>query len=298
MGYPRRMRLARPLAAALLVTACSSTYDPLQPDGSMRIDSGGGATDTGATEDAATGIDAGADTGGSPVDAGGGGDANDHDASDASDASGSDVGVADAGACVASGTCDPFDPTSCGTMACHPGATGTRCETVSATAVGEGATCASSSECQPGLVCLMFTAAEGFRCHSMCHARSIGECSAGRACTGTLGDPCIDVCRPMPAACDVYAQDCASATDTCTLVRNPETNAPYTGCRPAGTQNLGDPCGGTSGTCGHALICVSTSGMARCRHVCDPAMGAAMCSGTDVCTGLATTWGVHYCEAP
>jgi len=210
----------------------------------------------------------------------------------------SDANAPDAGGCMASGACDPFDPSSCGTMACRPGASGTACMSVSATSVGVGMACPRPADCAPGLVCLAFTSAEGPRCHRMCPSHSVRACDPGSECIGTFGDACIDVCRPVPAPCDIYQQNCASSTDTCTLVRDLETNAPYTGCRPAGTIAEGMPCGGAAGTCGHALICVGTAGVATCRHVCDPSAAPDPCTAPATCGGLAMTWGVHFCQAP
>jgi hypothetical protein len=208
-----------------------------------------------------------------------------------------DANVPDAGPCMASGACDPFDPAACGAMmACRPGAAGTTCAATSATTVGVGMACTHAEDCAPGLVCLTFSPGEGPVCHRMCRAHSVGACDTGYACNGTFGDACINVCRPTPPMCDIYAQDCATPTDTCTLVRNAETGAPYTGCRPAGTQNEGQACGGASGTCNHSLICVSVGGVAGCRHVCDSTVTPDTCTAPATCTGLATTWGVHFCQ--
>jgi hypothetical protein len=273
------------LLVSLAGCTSNSVIDPGHDAGTTLMDTGNG-------EDAfASGDDANVD--GGHADTGGGADTG------APADTGADANLPDAGPCMAAGACDPFTATSCGAgMACRPGATGTSCHATSATTVGVGMPCAHAEDCEAGLVCLTFTAGEGPTCHRMCHARSVGECDTGYACNGTFGDTCINVCRPIPPACDIYAQNCAMATDTCTLVRNPETNAPYTGCRPAGTQNEGQPCGGAAGTCNHALICVSLSGIAGCRHVCDATVTPDTCTAPAACTGLAMTWGVHYCQAP
>lgn len=285
MQYPRAMRFSSLLTVAALaaltsVTGCGSTTNP-------------------PGNDAAPTPDAGFDAFVPPMVDGG------NDAAMAPDThlvdafTTGDADLPDAGPCVASGACDPFDPTSCGTMACRPSATGTMCAAIGATPVGIGHSCLRDSDCEAGLACLNFSVAEGALCHRMCPAHSVGACDTGYVCTGTFGDTCINACRPLPVACDIYAQDCPNATDTCTLVRNAETTVPYTGCRPAGTQDEGMPCGGSAGSCGHALICVATPGApATCRQVCDPTRTPTLCLGTEVCTGLATTWGVHYCLAP
>jgi hypothetical protein len=199
---------------------------------------------------------------------------------------------------MAAGTCDPFDPTSCGAMACRPTATGTMCQAISSTPAGFGDACLHPNDCTQGLVCLSFSTTEGALCHQMCHVHSVGECPTGYVCTGTFGDTCVDVCRPLPPMCDIYAQDCADPMQTCTLVRNPETSMPYTGCRQAGTQGEGMPCGGSSGSCDHSLICIAGSVGATCHRVCDPAASTSPCTGGTTCSGLAMTWGVHYCNAP
>lgn len=279
MRYPLAMHRLIALASLVSILGCSSTVDPGN-DAASPADGGSDAF--------VVGDDTGAD-----------------DAASATDAAVADTGLgdaaagSDAGPCMAAGACDPFDPTSCGTMACRPSATGTVCEAVSSTPASLGMPCLHANDCEPGLVCLTFSTADGPICHQMCPAASIGACSAGYVCTGTFGDGCVNVCRPLPLPCDIYAQDCASTTDTCTLVRNAETGMPYTGCRPAGTQDEGMPCGGSAGACGHALICIGTGvGTAACRQVCDSTVTPDTCIAPAACTGLAPTWGVHYCVAP
>lgn len=281
------------LLLALALAGCSSTTS--DPVDAARVTSDASIDAALAVPD--TGIDAAVDAGTTSDDAATSSDDADTSTSDAGPPSdtGLDANTPDSGPCMASGTCNPFDPTSCGAMACRPGASGTSCSAVSATPVSVGGTCARDMDCAPGLVCLTFPG-EGPICHRMCPIRSVGACDTGYACNGTFGNTCIDVCRPTPAMCDIYTQNCASATDTCTLVRNAETNAPYTGCRPAGPQAEGQPCGGSNGSCGHALICVSTSGVPACRHVCDPSASSSPCTAPATCSGLATTWGVHFCQ--
>ncbi len=297
MRYPRRMRFAVTFVVLALGSAgCTNYSDPIDPghDTGPRTDSGTGGTDAGPANDTGSGDD----TGIGPTDSG---PAEDTGIAPADTGTGVDTGTSvdggpDAGPCTAMGTCNPFDPTSCGAMACRPGAAGFTCSTAAAGTVAVGGACPRPDDCAAGLVCLSFTTAEGPRCHRMCHAHSVGECDTGTACNGTFGDACANVCRPYPPMCDIYAQDCALSTDTCTLTRNPETNAPYTGCRPAGTQNEGQPCGGMSGTCNHALICVSEGMGGVCRHVCDSAVMPDPCASPAHCTGFAMTWGVHYCH--
>lgn len=253
--------------------------------GNTTGDDAGGGTDASsvdASEDAAAADDANADGGMPPADSG-----------EPTDA---DVDAAPPMPCTAAGECDPFDVTSCPGQACRARATGTMCVDLSATTVGERAACARDADCMPGLACLDFADGLGFACYRMCPDGSTGACATGDACTGTFGDVCVRACRPMPPACDIYAQDCADADATCTFVRNPETNDPYTGCRPAGTQLEGETCGGSLGACGHALVCIATMGMNTCHQVCDPDVMPASCPTGQTCTGLARTWMVGYCE--
>lgn len=245
---------------------------------------------------------------------GGGADANASDASNDGgppvDAPGDDTGAptdsgADANAdatvrmpCTATGACDPFDTTSCPGQACRATATGTMCMDLSATPVGERGTCARDADCMPGLACLDFADGLGFICYRMCPEGSTGACATNEACTGTFGDVCIQACRPIPAPCDIYAQDCPDTDDTCTFVRNPETSDPYTGCRPAGTQLEAQPCGGSSGSCGHGLVCINAGGMNTCHQVCDPDVTPAICPAGQECSGFARTWMVGFCQPP
>ncbi len=292
MRYPPRMRcfvLLCVLVSLVLTEGCSSTSEPAN-DASHGADANGADANGGD----ANGGDAAMSTSDASADGAPAGDA--QSAVDASPLT--DANVPDGGPCVPAGTCNPFDPASCGTMACRPSATGTMCQAVSSTPAGFEMPCLHPNDCEPGLFCLTFSVAEGSRCHRMCPTRSVGACDTGYVCTGTFGDVCVNVCRALPPACNIYTQDCANATDTCTLVRNPETSAPYTGCRPAGTQTEGMPCGGTAGSCGHSLICAASAGVASCRHVCDSTATPDTCVAPATCTGLATTWGVHYCQAP
>ena len=181
-------------------------------------------------------------------------------------------GAADSGRvsmpCMAAGECDPFVSTPCAAASsCRPTDMGTRCMATSMT-LGEGALCDRADQCAPGLLCLDF--GDGFQCSRMCPMGSIGFCGATSACTGSIGDACVQVCRPLPPRCDIYAQDCADSADTCTFVRNSETDEPYTGCRPAGTRTRGQTCGGMDGACGHDLVCIRSGETTACHGVCNP----------------------------
>lgn len=221
------------------------------------------------------------------------------------DAEATDGGPMDAGRvsmpCTAEGACDPFTTTGCAAGSlCQPQVDGgTTCITGASTLLAPGATCTFGDECGPGTLCLNF--GDGFKCQLMCPNGSIGFCPGESRCFGTIGDPCVRICRPRAAACDIFLQDCADAADTCTLATDPETGARYTGCRPAGTAGHLAPCGGASGACGHGLICINETvdggTAARCRFVCGSDGGVPACtSAGEACTGFAASWRVPYCR--
>jgi hypothetical protein len=202
--------------------------------------------------------------------------------------------------CTAAGACDPFLETSCGAgMACRPGAMGapTACAMLSSTVRMRGEDCTASSQCVGGTACLDF--GDGLRCQELCPMGSIGDCTTGFVCTGSItgADPCIQVCRPLPERCNIYVQDCADPMDACTFASNAETGERYTGCRPAGTRTDGQPCGGTSGSCARGLVCITESGTSSCHYACDPAVMPTSCPAMQACTGTARSWGVGYCRA-
>ncbi|WP_157069320.1 hypothetical protein [Sandaracinus amylolyticus] len=268
-----------------LAIGCGDDDGVDRRDASSGIDAGSGS-DAGASDDASTTIDAA-----TSADASGG------DASTSADGGTSGDATIDGGLvsmpCTASGACDPFDPTSCGESACRRGASGTECRAITTPVRGAGETCTRNDECAAGTLCLNF--GDGFHCERMCPEGSIGFCGDGHACSGTIGDACIRVCRPIPAPCDIYAQDCADAADTCTLATHPETRAPYTACRTAGTRARGETCGGEAGTCGHDLICIRTGDTTACRQPCDPEAAVDECTTGESCTGMARTWMVGFC---
>lgn len=281
------VRLPVLVFAALILTSCGG--GDAGPPPSPAPDLGGG-TDLGADDlgngDASTPEDAGADGGVTSMDAG------------PVDAGAPDLGPVSM-PCTATGACDPFDLTSCGAgLSCRPNGTGmTECLPIIAAPLEEGTACATARDCQPGLVCLDFGG--GASCHRMCPRGSIGFCGGEDRCFGTLGDACVQVCRSRPEPCDIYAQDCPNPADACTLASDPETRAPYTGCRPNGMVGLGGFCGGMAGTCERGLICIREGSASTCKQVCGPDGGTPVCTAAgEACTGFARTWGVSYCRAP
>ncbi|MDQ3036682.1 MAG: hypothetical protein M3Y87_30095, partial [Myxococcota bacterium] len=199
--------------------------------------------------------------------------------------------------CTATGACDPFDPTSCGAQACRRGSMGAECMAVDAAPRAVGEACEFPEQCVAGTMCLNF--GDGFHCSRMCPDGSVGFCGDGFVCTGTIGDFCVQICRPLPARCDIYAQDCADPDDTCTFATDPERELSYTGCRPAGPRGAGETCGGGSGTCGHDLVCIRIDTATSCRQPCNPDAPVDECPTGQACTGFARTWMVGYCvDAP
>ncbi len=198
--------------------------------------------------------------------------------------------------CTAMGVCDPFDPSACPSgQKCRVTAMGTACaDLTESPPLGAGAECALDTDCAPTLWCVSFGTT--FECTPMCPNGSIGACGPDSACIGTVGmEECVRACRPIPARCDIYAQDCAASGDMCTLATNPESGENYTGCRPNGTLALGEACGGDLGRCARGLICIREGMASTCRAVCGPD-GAPPTCATGACTGLARSWGVPYCR--
>jgi hypothetical protein len=179
-------------------------------------------------------------------------------------------------------------------MACRHGAAGTACAPVASPAAAAGEPCTFGNQCEAGTACLDFGA--GFHCERYCPNGSIGFCGASSVCNGTIGDVCVRLCRPLPTPCDIYAQDCAGAGETCTLVRNGETDFPYTGCRPAGTRLRFESCGAAGEVCAFDLICIRAGTASTCHEPCDPMAAPDTCPAGETCTGFARTWMVGYCE--
>ncbi len=253
--------------------------DAMGMDASGGTDGGGGGSDAGPeTDGGGSGADGGADEDGGPATDGG--------------TDGGPVSMP----CTAAGDCDPFDATSCPDgQSCRPATSGaSECMDIDASPAGEDEPCTTGQGCAPGLLCLDFGG--GFTCQRMCPEGSIGFCGDGKACFGSIGHTCIRICRPIPEPCDIFAQDCADPDDTCTFTRHPETDAPYTGCRPAGTLGHGDECG-AAGSCGHGLVCIRAGSTTTCHHVCGPDGADPQCTvDGEECTGFARTWMVPFCQ--
>lgn len=196
--------------------------------------------------------------------------------------------------CVAPGGCDPFDPAACGAQRCEPGLDGNySCASTKGTKAA-GAACAARAECAGGLDCVRLGDDPATTCTRMCPRGSIGFCGGELRCSEFIVG-CVQYCRARPTPCDVYAQNCASPADACTLATDPETRALYTGCRPAGTATRGQSC--AVDACARGLLCVREAGVALCRQICTGDGGALPClAANEACTGLTSTARITYCH--
>lgn len=204
----------------------------------------------------------------------------------------------DAGMCVPPGECDPFGADGCGEgEVCVLRDTGrTECREARDTAdVGEP--CGRAEDCLPGLMCV--NVGGEATCHQTCPGGSVGRCPAEERCSGSIGDDCVLFCRERPLPCDIYAQDCEDPGDACTFASDPETEERYTGCREAGPNGLGQPCGSEEGFCQEGFVCIRREGVSTCHEVCDADDPDVMCTDdAEECVGLSTGWMVTYCRTP
>ncbi len=199
--------------------------------------------------------------------------------------------------CTAPGERDPFHPDACGAdMNCVLGADDMTVCRASTGAAATGATCSRAEDCAGGNICINFGGEA--TCQQMCPDGSIGFCSGSEnRCSGGIGDECVRFCQPRSEPCDIYAQDCADPEDGCNFSTDPETGARYTGCRPAGPQTLGEPCGSDPGFCARGLVCIRVDGEAACHEVCDAEDPTDICSDVgQTCSGLSTGFMVTYCR--
>lgn len=291
-GPPSRLRPARALLSAALaafaVAGCAQNEPVSRPPAAD-----GGGMDGGS-------IDAGVMDGGGMD--GSGPDAAPTDGPEA-DGAPTDGPALDGGPvsmpCAAAGACDPFSATSCPSgQSCRSSAGGAwSCQPLAPSLSAIGAPCANAGDCPPTSACLDFGG--GLRCERLCPRGSVGACGPAGTCSGTIGDACVQVCRPKPPRCDIYVQDCADPALACTLVTDAETSEPYTGCRSPGPRAVGETCGGADGACARGAICVREDGVARCHAVCRTDGAGPACARTgETCSGLARTWGVTYCRVP
>jgi len=258
--YPRVVRPLLPLVC--FVFACSPN-----PTGGTR-----GGTDAGGRDGAVEDVDAGPNADAGPT----------RDAGRA---------LPDAGPeCPVGASCDPFFDRACpGGESCRPRDGIFSCMAHEAEPFEFMESCTTGASCGAGLLCLDF--GDGFRCHALCPEGSSGTCPSGFECRGSLGVECVGVCQEARATCDIYAQDCPTATDACVPTFD-EMDEPITACAPAGDRAPGDTCGSGIGNCQRGYVCTRTSETTACRQVCDE---ESDCTGGGTCTGTISEWLISYC---
>jgi hypothetical protein len=188
--------------------------------------------------------------------------------------------------------CDPVRQTGCGDgEKCSLVGTDLQCVLLGAGAAGDPCQAiVGGDSCAAGLVCA--SAGGVSTCVQFCD-RVCGEpCGAGTRCNTHLGESGEWGCGPLPAACDLLAQDCAGAGEACYLLE-PATGT--TGCMLEGTLPEGAACT-TQGECGRSLVCLASQGggLTVCVPLCDT-RATAPCPGGG-CTALPDLEPVGYCH--
>jgi len=155
--------------------------------------------------------------------------------------------------------CTPFVPTSC--------PSGQVCQTNGCYAEGPNTVnqaCGPQNLCQRGLICLHLGG--GSRCHEACdHAGSWSCAEANRTCSAELrttsGGWGFGLCQGPP--CSPFDLSACTATETCV-----PAGAAFA-CSPAGTGQIGDPCGVVG--CVRGALCVDLTGNGPvCLEPCTP----------------------------
>lgn len=216
---------------------------------------------------------------------------------DSVDAGLPDVDVPDATSELADATTDASQPTDAALTICDPLApacpAGQKCvpnsdlgQSVCVAAGTENAvgdTCVRSTDCVEGAVCISET--DGAFCRELCDKDDIDSCAGDQTyCLKTLGsDPSIGVCGAGPEPCDIYSQDCEEGA--CVLLQNPVDGTTGAYCGTPGSVAVGQPCGGSAGSCTAGAICVQADGAPSptCHAVCrdaDVPCAAGACTGT------------------
>lgn len=154
----------------------------------------------------------------------------------------------------------------------------------------EGAPCGEAEggdTCVRGTTCLRLDERSAPVCTRFCLPVP-GACPEAQSCVGAATIPGTDerplVCAPTPAQCDVLAQDCPAAGDTCYPVAVTSTREAL--CLPAGPTPAGGSCDASAPTCVKGAICVtSTVGSrdGRCVVLCDLANARGTCGPRQFC---------------
>jgi hypothetical protein len=160
--------------------------------------------------------------------------------------------------------------------------------------IPEDAAC-EGGDCQPGLTCIDWPGDRGQVCTKMCdRAEGASGCSADSACTSWLsGNPAVGLCEPTPTICDIYEQNCPTG-EACTFGRHPVTNEPIFVCAEAGAKVAGEACSGDQGRCVPGLVCINVESVSTCHEIC--LVDTEDCPTGQTCSGVSTTWSVHFCR--
>lgn len=200
-----------------------------------------------------------------------------------------------AAACLTTGACDPVDSSGCSDgKDCVLVASDPECSGLVGSG-GDGETCASVTDCGPGLACFLTRAGDG-ECGRICCADDAVCGSGGRCGAGRLADGAATAwgrCLPKAGTCDLLdpIQSCEPA-EGCYVV----SAAGDTACRPAGSRDVAEACQ-EQNDCAPGLACWGFTGP-TCRRICatDPATGSCPAgegecvhpslwpAGTGVCT--------------
>lgn len=160
---------------------------------------------------------------------------------------------------------------------------------------GLGESCSSISQCMSGTYCATLAGSNAL-CWEMCDITAVeagapDPCSTGTACVARITSiPGLGLCAGVPAACDIYTQDCDAGD--CVVMRHPTNGEIGTFCGRAGNLKEGEACDVKPADCASGLICVELGSSATCQKVCTLNTD---CS-TNACTGLTTTTNLRFCQ--
>ncbi len=157
----------------------------------------------------------------------------------------------------------------------------------------EGEDC-SAAACEPGTHCVQWPA--GQVCTHTCEPYTGAGCAAPLECLSYLArNEDVGLCQEPPPACDIYdVQSCAEGQACRPLFRrNGDVD---TRCQPAGSQPLGEPCGGALGLCLAGAVCVRLTepDTPRCYEVCQSDEGCNVEGQT--CTGRTYGLEIRFCR--